>query len=46
MEIRNLTEKMFKVPIGRMTRELGRRMNKKREKLGLFNKELENTNNN
>lgn len=46
MEICNLTEKMFKVPIGKMTKELGRRRNKQREKLGLFNKELENTNNN
>lgn len=46
MEIHNLTEKMFKVPIGKTTKELGRRMSKQREKLGLFNKELENTNNN
>lgn len=46
MEIHGLIEKEFKVPIVKMTKELGRRMTQQREKLGLSNKELENTNNN
>lgn len=39
----NLSEKVFKVMITKMIKELGRKVDKQNQKLELLNKELENT---
>ena len=46
MERGNLPEKEFRVMIVKMIKELGMRMKAQREKLEVFNKELENIQNN